>query len=64
MTTTGWTSNERRVIVGALYTAIEKYRDCAKEIGGSDMSEVARDRLVATFKKQADECSELLEKLD
>lgn len=58
------TNNEQRTIINALYTAAEKYRECAKEIAASDMAQAGKDCLVAQFKKQADECSEILEKIE
>lgn len=57
---TNLSTAERQVIVNALYTAIERYRECAKEVAKSP----AHERLAAQFKKQSDECSELLEKLE
>lgn len=57
---TNLSTTERQVIVNALYTAIAKYRECATEMAKSP----AHERLVAQFKKQSDECSELLEKLE
>jgi len=52
-------SNDRRVIVNALYTAQEKYRECAKQLA----KETSYDLLVAQFLKQSDECAELIERL-
>lgn len=52
--------NERSVVVNALYTAVEKYRECAKEVA----KEPGHERLVAQFKKQSDECAELIERLE
>lgn len=57
------TEAQQRTVINALYTAAEKYRECAKEVGKGLPPGPARDSLVAQFKKQADECSELLEKL-
>jgi hypothetical protein len=57
---TDLTTDERRVIVNALYTAAEKYRECAKEVGKYPTHEW----LVPIFKKQADDCAELVVKLE
>lgn len=54
------TTNERQVIVNALYTAQEKYRECAKDVA----KEAGHERLVAQFKKQSDECAELIDRLE
>ena len=58
------TASEWTVVVNALYTAAEKYRDCAKEVGQSGMNPEGRDRLVACFEKQAADCGKLLEKVE
>jgi hypothetical protein len=57
-------SDQERVVINALYTAAEKYRECAKEIDKSDMHVDARCNLVIQFVKQAKDCSELAEKLE
>lgn len=54
------TEKQRSVIVNALYTAAEKYRECAKEIAASDMLPDNRASLVECFNKQANDCSEVL----
>jgi hypothetical protein len=58
------TDNQHRTIINALYAATEKYRECAREIGASDLPQAPRDSLVAQFKKQSDECAELLQVLE
>ena len=58
------TESDQSVIVNALYTAAEKYRDCAKEISKSDLPTAAKDRLVSTFNKQADDVADVLAKLE
>jgi hypothetical protein len=57
------TESQARVVINALYTAAEKYRECAKEIGKHMPPGPGRDSLVGQFKKQADECAELLDAL-
>lgn len=64
MTLTQLTETQERIVINALYTAADRYRQCAKEIAESNLSMVGKERLIATFKKQADECSELLEVLE
>lgn len=53
---------DNQVVVNALYTAAEKYRECAKAIQGEvNMNEDARASLVAQFNRQAEDCSRVLE---
>lgn len=55
---------QKQVVVNALYTAAAKYRECAKEIEASIYPQSAKDRLMAQFNKQADECSKVLELIE
>lgn len=58
------TPQQQVVVEGALHTAAERYRECAKAIGESTMAKPARDRLVEQFIKHADDCGKVLEVLD
>lgn len=53
-------TQDRQVIVNALYTAVEKYRECAKEMA----KEAGHERMAAQFKKQSDDCAELIDRLE
>lgn len=55
---------EEQVMVGALHTACEKYRECANNIKESDLPSDAKARLVDTFNRQILDCKDLLEKLE
>lgn len=58
-------TNERRTVINALYTAAQRYRECASETAKMHaMNAKARESLVSQFTRQADECSALLEKLE
>lgn len=57
---TNMTTNDRRIILNALYTVVEKYRECAKVV----TKVPGHERMAAMFKKRSDECAELIDRLE
>jgi hypothetical protein len=51
---------EQSVLIGALYTANEKYRECAKVM----RNEPNHERIAAQFEIQIQQVSDLLEKIE
>lgn len=50
----------RHTLAGALYTAIERYRECAKAMAESP----GHARLAEAFEKQIADCQALLEEVE
>lgn len=58
------TPEDNSVIVNALYTAAERYRECARTTRESDLPKEAKERLAACFDRQAADCSRVVQGLE
>lgn len=58
------TEHDTNIIIGALYTAIDKYKTCAKDVSATDLPEPQRGRLVESFNQQVSAAAAVLEKLE
>lgn len=56
------TSGERLTVINALYTAAEKYRECAKAVADSENPGIKS--LSSQFDRQAAELMPIIEKLE